>query len=356
VACTAPVCFIIPPYILQKIAEEGTPKQQKAARDNLVTSSGIRSRRVITGTLLRNLDMDVQALGIATAPSTGEKQSVYDAHNGEEDGLPGTLERQTGGAAVQDSAVNEAYDGADTTYRFYKEVYDRDSIDGQGMEMISSVHFSTEYDNAFWNGSEMVYGDAGGIDIIAAGSLTGAIDVIGHELTHGVTERTAKLVYADQPGALNESCSDVFGSLVKQWSLGQTADQADWLIGAGILEPGHGEALRSMSAPGTAFDGDPQPAHMDNFVHPPGGRDHGGVHYNSGIPNRAFYLAATAIGGNAWEKAGRIWYVTLTDKLSANSQFEDAANATVEVAGDLFSGGPEQEAVHKAWQTVGVLA
>jgi Zn-dependent metalloprotease len=260
-----------------------------------------------------------------------------------------------GDADGNDADANNAYHGADTTFRFYKEVYGRDSVDGQGLELVSSVHYGNRYENAFWDGGQMVYGDGGG-GLFIAGGLTAAIDVIGHELTHGVTQYTANLEYSKQSGALNESMSDVFGSLVKQFSLGQTADQADWLIGEGILEPSLGKALRSMKAPGTAFDGDNQPATMADYRDLPDDNDprndNGGVHVNSGIPNHAFYLAATAIGGNAWEKAGKIWYTALTDKLVRTSDFAAAARATVEVAG----GGAEQEAVHSAWQQVGVLS
>src|SRR5262249_52781956 len=235
----------------------------------------------------------------------------------------------------------------------------RDSVGGNGIELISSLHYGVGYDNAFWNGGQMVYGDGSG-RIFIEGGLTKSIDVIAHELTHGVTQFTAGLEYHTQPGALNESFSDVFGSLVKQYSLSQTVDQADWLIGAGILVPQLGKALRSMEAPGTAFQGDPQPAHIRDYKDLPDDNDprndNGGVHINSGIPNRAFCLAAKALGGHAWEKAGRIWYVTLTERLQPDSDFQAAAQATVSVAGDLYSSGVEQEAVQKAWQEVGVLS
>jgi Zn-dependent metalloprotease len=186
-----------------------------------------------------------------------------------------------------------------------------------------------------------------------------SLDVIGHELTHGVTQYEAKLVYSYQPGALNESMSDVFGSLVKQRQLGQTAGQADWLIGQGLLTANvRGQALRSMKAPGTAYDDpvlgkDPQPGHMRDYKNTTS--DNGGVHINSGIPNRAFYVTALEIGGNAWEKAGRIWYVTLRDKLGANSQFQDAARLTYQAAGELFgTDSLEQKAVRKGWSEVGL--
>lgn len=265
--------------------------------------------------------------------------------------------RGHGDPDADDPAVNEAYEGTAKTYGFYKEVFGRDSIDGDGMELVSSVHYGVGFDN---NSAQMVYGDGSG-RIFAEGAFTRSLDVIGHELTHGVTERTAGLVYSLQSGALNESFSDVFGSLVKQYSLGQTADQADWLIGEGTLVPQLGQALRSLKKPGSANTGDTQPGHMDDYVELPDdndpSNDNGGVHINSGIPNRAFSLLATAIGGNAWEKPGRIWYVTLTDRLGQTSNFEEAATATVEVAGELFgSGGSEQEAVQTAWQEVGVLS
>jgi Zn-dependent metalloprotease len=205
-----------------------------------------------------------------------------------------------------------------------------------------------------------LYGDGSG-RIFVVGGLTKAIDVIAHELTHGVTDFTAGLEYSKQSGALNESFSDVFGSLVKQWSRGQTADEADWLIGEGILVPELGKALGSMKQPGTAYDGDPQPAHMRDYKDLPDDNDprndNGGVHINSGIPNKAFQLAAAAIGGHAWARAGRIWYATLTgDRLEPTAGFSDAAQATVAFASELFTpGGSKQQAVQAAWEEVGVL-
>ena len=242
------------------------------------------------------------------------------------------------------------------TFEFFEKSYGRNSIDGAGLPMISTVHYGENYDNAFWNGDQMVYGDGDGTLFTA---FTGPIDVTGHELTHGVTQYTAGLDYFGQSGALNESMSDVFGSLIKQYYKGQTADQADWLIGEGLLaEAVHGVALRSMKEPGTAYDDpqlgkDPQPAHMDHFVRT--SRDNGGVHINSGIPNRAFYLAAAEIGGNAWEKAGKVWYDTLTGGLASDTDFAAFAAATVATATKLFgSGSAELTAVRNAWTGVGI--
>ena len=178
---------------------------------------------------------------------------------------------------------------------------------------------------------------------------------MGHELTHGVTEKEAQLIYQDQSGALNESVSDVYGSLVKQYHRDkQAAEDADWLIGEGIwADPGRGEALRSMKEPGTAFEGNRQPAHMDDYLNTID--DNGGGHINSGIPNKAFFLAATEMGGYARERAGFIWYATLRDpRLKPNASFRQFARLTVVNAEILFPGGREQQIVREAWSEVGV--
>lgn len=234
-------------------------------------------------------------------------------------------------------------------------------MDGDGMDLVSTVHYRIGYDNAFWNGQQMAYGD-GDEDLPEADRLFNRftiLDITGHEMTHGVVQHTAGLVYQDQSGALNESFADVFGSLVKQRVRNQAAAQADWIIGEGLFTSNvNGVGIRSLKAPGTAYDDpvigkDPQPAHMADFVNTTS--DNGGVHINSGIPNHAFYLTAVALGGNAWDKAGRIWYNTLAEKLNTQSQFQDAAQATVDSAGELFgAGGTEQLAVCEAWQQVGM--
>ena len=349
-------CFIAPPDLLARLAKEGTPEQRDAALQTIASSASIRARRAIISELLQSADTRAAAFAFIGVPAQAQR-AVYDVKHGGQADLPGQKVRGEGDGPTGEAGADEAYDGAGTTYGFYEQVFSRNSIDGAGMDILSSVHFGVGYDNAFWNGSQMVYGDGSG-HIFALGHLTKSIDVIGHELTHGVTQFTAGLTYHKQSGALNEHFSDVFGSLIKQKSLSQTADQADWLIGEGTLVPALGQALRSMKAPGTAFSGDRQPAHMNDYRDLPDnnlpGNDNGGVHINSGIPNHAFYLAATAIGGNAWEKAGHIWYTTLTEKLHSTAEFTTAAEATVEVAGEAYSQA-EQDAVRSAWQQVGVL-
>jgi Zn-dependent metalloprotease len=352
-------CLIAPPSVLVRIAEEGAPEQRDAALRTLATSVALRAQRATVGSAMRALNVGPAELAFL-APSQRTEITVHDVHNGGDFDLPGDRARGKGDPESNDPVVNEAYDGAELTYDFFRNVFDRDSIDDAGLEIVSSVHYGRDYDNAAWTGAQMIYGDGGG-GMFEPGGMTRDLAVIGHELTHGIIDFTAGLRYSKQPGALNESWADVFGSLVKQHRLGQSADEADWLVGAGILAPElQGEALRSLKAPGTAHLFDDQPGSMAGFQDLPDDdnprNDHGGVHINSGIPNRAFHLAATAIGGNAWEKPGQIWYRTLTQQLGENSEFQEAAEATVEVAGELFGdGGDEQQAVRSAWETVGVL-
>ncbi len=347
-------CFIAPPDLLARLAAEGDADQREAALRTLSASASLRTQRSIVTRLTRELDMSVAQL--AGLPTVTHQQIVYDNQHQGRTSLPGKKVRADGDPASSDTAINEAFDGAAQTYDFYKTVLERNSVDDRGLTLVSSVHYSVGFDNAFWNGGQMVYGDGSG-RIFQIGGLTKALDVIGHELTHGVTQFSAGLEYSKQSGALNESMSDVFGSLVKQYHLKQTAAKADWLIGAGTLLPQLGKALRSMKKPGSAYSGDRQPGHMDQYVDLPDDgdpkNDSGGVHINSGIPNHAFYLAAKKLGGRAWEKAGPIWYATLTKHLQPDSQFQDAAQATVEAAGELF-GATEVAAVRGGWHAVGI--
>lgn len=272
--------------------------------------------------------------------------------------LPGKVVREEGDDPTGDIAVDEAYDGLGATYDLFAEEYNRNSIDDEGMKLLATVHYGRNYDNAFWNGKQMVFGDGRIFN-----RFTSAIDVMGHELSHGVVEYTSGFRYVDQSGALNESVADVFGSLVKQRSLGQTAEEADWLIGRELVEGTeiNGVALRSMKEPGTAYDDpllggkDPQPAHMRDYVETQ--QDNGGVHINSGIPNHAFYLAATKIGGFAWEEAGLVWYEALLSEVMPRQDFIGWAELTIETAAHLFGDNDMVTlAIEEAWSEVGVLS
>ncbi|WP_053849741.1 M4 family metallopeptidase [Streptomyces sp. NRRL B-24085] len=342
-------CTVVPPHVLDKLARNEDPALSGPARRTLVRDSELRGKRRVT------TEFSLAAAPRAKAPSDQPLRTVYDA--GHRSDLPGTKVRAEGSEPGRDATVNRAYAGLGATFDLYLRAYARHSIDGDGLPLDATVHFDEGYNNAFWNGEQMVFGDGDGEIFL---DFTIPIDVIGHELTHGVTQYTANLTYYGQPGALNESMSDVFGSLIKQYTLGQTAAEADWLIGAGLLAPSvSGKALRSMKEPGSAYDDDvlgkdPQPATMDGYVRT--GRDNGGVHINSGIPNHAFYLAATALGGHAWERAGQIWYDVLTGgELSDRALFNDFAKLTVKAARERFGdGGEEFQAVSKAWEQVGV--
>lgn len=341
---------VIPPYMLRAIADAGEqrfPRAASAARTALAGLDTVTAPKLVGG---------LRQATATPAASSSPQRSVFDAGHGTT--LPGTLVRREGAPASGDAAVDEAYSGLGATHRFYLDVFGRASIDGAGLPLDASVHYGQDYDNAYWDGARMVFGDGDGE---VFNRFTIAVDVIGHELTHGVTQYTANLTYRGQSGALNESISDVFGSLVAQYALGQTTEQASWLIGAGLFTPQvQGIALRSMRAPGTAYDDDvlgkdPQPATMAGYVHTT--EDSGGVHTNSGIPNHAFFLAATAIGGRAWQGAGAVWWDAVTSpQVTASIDFAGFARVTVSAAGTRFGdGSSEQSAVEDAWRTVGVL-
>lgn len=345
-----PCCYILPPHILRNVAQAGSVAQRTAALDTLANDQTMRMGRVTYQLLEGRAHQALMSVGEAHAQRT-----IYDG--GRQQGLPGRVIASEGGPTSDDPAVKEAFEGLGATFDFYFQVFGRNSIDDEGLHLDGTVHYGKKYDNAFWNGQEMVFGDGDGE---LFNRFTVSLDVIGHELTHGVTGDEVALIYMGQPGALNESISDVFGSLVKQYKLKQTADKADWLIGAELLAKGvKGKALRSMGEPGTAYDDphlgkDPQPAKMSEYVHTD--QDSGGVHINSGIPNRAFYLVATKLGGFAWEKAGRIWYDTIRDKsLKNTASFHQFAHRTAMNAGHLFgSSSPERKAVAEAWAEVGI--
>ncbi|HVV09471.1 M4 family metallopeptidase [Amycolatopsis sp.] len=343
-------CFILPESVLAELARRDDPELRETALRTIAASASLRTQRTTFTQAVQQLGVGSAALAGLT-PDSGERKSVYDVGHGTESDLSGELRRKEGGGPDPDGAVNEAYDGADRTHDFYREVFGRESVDGKEMELISSVHFGTDFDNAFWNGLQMVYGDGSG-RVLAKGSLTKDIAVVAHEITHGVVQFTAGLRYRGQSGALNEHMADAFGSMCKQYVAHQAANEADWLIGAGVLGSAlHGAALRSMKAPGTAYDLDNQPAHMKDYADT--SEDNGGVHINSGIPNKAFYLAATGLGGFSWETAGKVWYHALSTKLGEDSDFKATADATVTSARELY-GDKEAEIVSSAWTEVGV--
>ena len=341
------VCAVIPPHILTRVAEQTVDETSHDARATLEHMHELASGRDLTL---------IDSAG-ALSPEAGrlkKRRNVYDAQH--KFRLPGKLVMSAHKPRSSDVEVTEAYDGSGATYDFFARVFGRNSIDGQGLRLDSTVHYGTRFGNALWNGRQMVYGDGDGSIF---NRFTASVDVIAHELTHGVTQYAAALGYAGQTGALNEHLSDAFGIMVKQYKLDQTADASDWLIGAELFGPGvNGHAVRSMAFPGTAYDDpvlgrDPQPSHMRDYVVTT--EDNGGVHINSGILNHGFYIAAMTLGGKTWEVLGRIWYVALTDRLKPEADFADFTRATVDIAGELYgNGGGVQQIVAAAWSDVGL--
>ena len=339
-------CTFVPPYLLRQIASG--PGLGVTVDPHAVSCSGRTLRIDESFRAARATSADFRVAEEPGAAVAGPAYTVHTADNTAT--LPGTPVRSADQAEPSgDVAVDEAWVGVEASLALFREVYGRDSFDGAGAFVSATVHYEEDYDNAFWDGTQLVFGDGDGQ---VFDRFTKPVDVLGHEFTHAVTERTAGLVYAGQSGALNESVSDVFATCMKQRLLGQSADQGDWLIGAGLFLPGlNATALRSMSAPGTAYDDpalgkDPQPADMSGYIET--ADDNGGVHLNSGIPNRAFHLAATAIGGSSAEGAGRIWYAAL-GAVAEDVDFAGFAAACVAAA------GPHADAVRAAWTTVGVL-
>ncbi len=352
-------CGFVPPYLLEHIAATTAPDSPAApgqmapdpeaarcAEQTLRLDELLREQRLETGP---GPGASEAAPESAAPDAQGAAWQVYTAGNTTR--LPGEVRRAEGEPATGDPAVDEAAVGGSGALALFAEIYGRNSYDDAGATVVMTVHYGRQYNNAFWNGRQLVFGDGDGRIF---DRFTKPVDVLGHELTHAVTEHTAGLVYRDQPGALNESMSDVFASCAKQRMLGQSVTDADWLIGAGLFLPDvQARALRDMAAPGTAYDDprlgrDPQVGHMDDYIHTTD--DNGGVHLNSGIPNRAFHLAALGIGGTAWDGAGAIWYAALTGPdVSATTSFVGFAEAT------LTAAGSHVDVVREAWVAVGVL-
>jgi Zn-dependent metalloprotease len=335
-------CFL-PPHILDKMTEAADADTRRIGTENKEVAAAARATR----TVYRLMP------GMAAIPSPTDRKNrlVYDMEN-RRSPLPGVLRRSEEDRTPHtDPAVNEAFDYAGATYDFYQKILKRNSLDNRGMTLISSVHLGVRVNNAFWNGEQMLYGDGDGR---LFDRFTKAIDVVAHELTHGVVQFTANLEYQGESGALNESFADVFSAITKQWKREQDVKQADWLLGDALMRPGSGVASIRTFTEKKAYENhpelgtDPQPKHMrDKYI---GDDDDGGVHINSGIPNHAFYLAARKIGGYTWTKLGPIWYAALL-ALNEFSDFKEAAAKTVTAAGE---GTIEQAAIRDAWAEVGI--
>ncbi|WP_322905967.1 M4 family metallopeptidase [Paenibacillus sp. SGZ-1009] len=272
----------------------------------------------------------------------GKGVQTYTASN--RTSLPGSTVTSSS-STFNDPASVDAHAYAQKVYDFYKSNFGRNSIDGNGLAIRSTTHYSTRYNNAFWNGTQMVYGDGDGSQFIA---FSGDLDVVGHELTHGVTEYTANLEYYGQSGALNEAISDMFGN---------TIEGKNWMIGDAIYTPGiSGDALRYMDNPEKGG----QPARMADYKNT--SADNGGVHTNSGIPNKAFYLLAQGgtfdgvnVNGIGRSQAIQIVYRALTYYLTSTSNFSNYRSALVQASTDLYGASSAQTtAVKNSLSAVGI--
>ena len=271
---------------------------------------------------------------------TARDRRTHDANNGFN--LPGTLIRNENSGASGDGPVDAAHDHAGISYDYFDQEQGRDSWDGNGATVSSTAHYSTNYDNAFWDGQNLVYGDGGFVFI----PLSAALDIVAHEFTHAVTERTAGLIYAGESGGLNEATSDIMGAVVESYSIGWTVNGDTWLVGENAMQQA-GSALRSMSDPpsdGVSID------HYSDYFN---GID---VHFSSGIANKAFYLMESDAALDI-QQAADIWFRALDTYMTPSTTFEEARGATEQAAEDLFgAGSPQQQAVSDAWNAVGVTA
>ncbi len=341
------ICTFIPPHVDDHISQSTDQHLQRAATRGIELSSQIRDRR--------------HTHTIATRSQTPERlhRTIYTG--AAQTNLPGTIVRPESARTSTDLAVEQAYEGAGIVWHFYKSVFHRDSIDNAGMHIESTVHYGDGYNNAMWDGAQMIYGDGDGK---LFHNFTAAIDVIAHELTHGVTQHATGLIYQGQSGALNEHLSDVFAIIIKRKTNGPAANAVDdWLIGEQLIVPPDPlpagaviRGIRDMLNPGTAYKNlaigdDPQPAHMDQLY--TGDLDNGGVHLNSGIPNKAFATYALAVGGKPWHIPAHVWYQAATaGTLAPTADFTQFKAATIAAATQL---APHTVAMlQAAWTTVGV--
>jgi len=339
-------CFIVPIEVLERLSKDtqlSPDEREHFAKMVDYEAEWRKARALVSPTAVLAQQSFSARVPLAASPAV----TVYDCkHNTT---LPGSPVPNPG--ASVDPTHKAVFNETTALATFYSQVFGRNSIDGLGMTMQSSVHYGVKYNNAFWNGQQMTYGDGDGNIFL---DFSKGNDVIGHELTHGVTQYTLQLAYANEAGGLNESISDVFGSMFRQWQGKQNVNHADWLIGKDIMGPAAKArgftCLRDMANPKAAHCLAPQ---IDHFSQYQNGMD---PHFSSGVPNFAFYKAAMQIGGNSWSVIGQVWYHTLvqlgakpTLKMKA---FADKTRAVAKA--DHPSTPSVAKAVDAAWKAVGL--
>lgn len=340
------ICFIVPRDVLTRLSQDSAlpADVRKGLFDTAQVSHEIRNLR---SQAARLTSVTVAHAGAFVDLASSPMVTVYDCKHTQT--LPGTPVPNPEGAA--DPTAKRTFDETTNVAKFYKDLFDRNSIDNHGMTMMSSDHFGIRYNNAMWTGSQMVYGD--GDDSIFI-DFTNGDDVIGHELTHGVTQYSLQLAYSDEAGGLNESMSDCFGSMFRQWEKQQDVNSADWLIGYDIMGPtakARGfTCLRDMANPAAQHCLAPQPTQYSQITP---GMD---PHYSSGPPNLAFCTACKTFGGRSWERIGQVWYHSLTAfGPTPNMGMKQFADRTRQVAHTMFSGDPAvAAAVDQGWKHVGL--
>jgi Zn-dependent metalloprotease len=344
------VCCALPRNLLKHLAQQADGPDRELLKAQIDHSSQLRAQRA---TLSKQ----------RSPPHPGRQllhRQVFDAQG--RTFLPGKLLRDEDDPPTRDKQANEAYENVGVAMQFFKNVLGRDSVDGRGMRVDASVHYGFRFSNAMWTGRQLVVGDG---DHRQVTGLAGSLGIIAHEFAHGVTQHITRggLGVVKVPGrppelkgeagALNESFSDVFASMIKQWHAGQDVRQADWVLGEDILATHAGKAIRSLEDPGNTrltWEKDDQITDYRRY------RATDEAHKASGIANHAFYLAATRLGGNSWEQLGMIWFKAF-DRLRPRATFLDAAHATMDVATALHGkGAASHEAVKAAWKKVKVLA
>lgn len=339
-------CFIIPNDVLERLSHDKKLAQEE--RDNFENTAAIDAQMRKVREQAVKLSRLTATLSLApSAGFTAPAITLADCAHGT--GLPGAPVPNPGTST--DQTVKRAFAETTKVAEFYKTIFGRNSVDNAGLTLGSSVHYGVNYNNAFWNGTRMVYGDGDGNIFV---DFTKGNDVICHELTHGVTQYSLQLGYTNQAGGLNESASDVFGSMYRQWSAGQTVAKADWLIGKDIMGPGAKArgytCLRDMASPGAKHCLAPQPFHFKDYKN---GMD---PHYASGIPNFAFYKIAKQYGGKSWEKVGQVWYKALTGSGAQPSMsMKTYANKTRALAASMYPGDAALvKAFNDGWTAVGL--
>ena len=329
-------CCFIPEVVIDELNKAGDNIQ----KPDVQMDKSIRMRRS---------SMTLMASLLPATPGTSARR-VFDSQNTGSTRLK--IIREEGAMSIMDTDANAAYDNGGLVRDYFKTVLGWNSINDDGLDLIFNVHYMVKYNNAFWDGEQMTFGDGDGVNFQ---NFVRALDVTAHELTHGIVQYTANLEYKGQSGALNEHFADVFGTAIKQWAAKETEKTANWLIGE-ICTMGKykGKAVRSMKAPtDTAVVLSAQPDNMSKFFK--GTADNGGVHINSGIPNKAFYLVSMDIGT---QKAAKLWFETLK-VLKPTSKFTDFYKALAKTAKTLVANNmlptTTQTSIDKAFKTVGII-